>query len=73
MPSGLVGKYQRFEETYCLHLQGVFLRNADIYLQIRMALQPRKPTSTKKNPNRLTVFQKNVLRGKFGSNKEEAN
>jgi hypothetical protein len=50
-PHELVGRYQRFGEIYCLRLQGedgdnMFLRNVGICLQVHMALQPRRPTST---------------------------
>jgi hypothetical protein len=52
-PCGLVGRYQRFRGTYCLHLKGwnlkdggnMFFRNFAIYLQVHTALQLRKPTS----------------------------
>jgi hypothetical protein len=46
----LVGRYQRFEGTYCFHLQGlkysdvILLRNVDIYLQVHTALQPIRRT-----------------------------
>jgi hypothetical protein len=42
MPCRLVDRYQRFGETYCLHLQG---RNVRIYLRVHTASQPRKTTS----------------------------
>jgi hypothetical protein len=66
-PSGLVGKCQRFEGKYCLHLQGMLLRNADIYLQVHTA----QKTNIDRRIHTLTVFQNNVLRGTSGSNKEK--
>jgi hypothetical protein len=58
-PCGLVGRYQRFGGTYCLHLQrwnhfspkdrdSMFLRNVGIYLQALTALQPRTTTTCSK-------------------------
>jgi hypothetical protein len=48
-PYGPLGRYQRFRELYCLHLQGdlgeggsMFLRNLCIYLQVHTALLPPK-------------------------------
>jgi hypothetical protein len=41
-PCGLVGRYQYFRETYCLHVQGYKF----LYLQVHMALQLRRPSST---------------------------
>jgi hypothetical protein len=64
-PCGLVGRYQRFGDTYCLHLQGwsdrlyivlssqrgtIFLRNVGIYLKVNTALQPRRPTPISSPP-----------------------
>jgi hypothetical protein len=43
MQCGPVGRYQHFEGTYCLHLQGL----SGIYLQAHTALQPRRPTLTR--------------------------
>jgi hypothetical protein len=50
---GFVGRYQRFKETYCLHLylspeEGgrVFIRNFGIYVQVHTESQPRRPSST---------------------------
>jgi hypothetical protein len=39
---GLVGRCQRFGETYFLHLQGMFFRNSGIYTQVHTALLPRR-------------------------------
>jgi hypothetical protein len=54
-PCGLQGRYQRFEGTYCLHHQSwsqssILLPNVGIYLEVRTALQPRRPTSTSSPP-----------------------
>lgn len=43
---GIVGTYQRYEGTYCLHFQGLRLRqdvsgNDDTYLRVHAASQPR--------------------------------
>jgi hypothetical protein len=53
----LAGKYQRFGETYCLHVRdsnsgmkypkyggNMFLRNVGIYLQVHTVSQLRRPT-----------------------------
>jgi hypothetical protein len=57
-PCGIVGRYQRFGWTCCLHLQpssvifrtedgdSVFLRNFGIYLRVHTASQPKSKTST---------------------------
>jgi hypothetical protein len=48
MPCGLIGGYQCFAETYCLHnfipedADSIFLENVGIYLQVHMASQPRR-------------------------------
>jgi hypothetical protein len=49
-PCRLVGRYQNFGGTYCLHLSpedegSMFFRNVGIYLQVHTALQPWRPTS----------------------------
>jgi hypothetical protein len=41
MACGLVGRYQRFGRTYCLHLQGPD-NGGSIYLLVHTALQPRR-------------------------------
>lgn len=41
-PYGLEGRYQRFGESYCFHLQGrdsMIVRNVGMYLQVRTAAQ----------------------------------
>jgi hypothetical protein len=52
-PCGLVGRYQHFGGMYYTAFffspedeGSMFLRNAGIYLQVHMALLPRRPTST---------------------------
>jgi hypothetical protein len=56
-PCGIVGRYQLFGETYCLHLQGgrMFLRNADIYVQVHTTLQPKRQTSTKEQVDHMLL------------------
>jgi hypothetical protein len=51
-PCGLVGRYQHFGETYCLHFQdrpehgdSMFNRNFGIYLRVHAAPQPRRTVS----------------------------
>jgi hypothetical protein len=44
MPSGIVGTYKLCEETCCLYLQGWIA--LDTYMQVHIALQPRRPTLT---------------------------
>jgi hypothetical protein len=53
----VVGRYQRFGETYCLHLQGfhihfniedvdsMFQRNVDMHMRVYTASQPRTSSS----------------------------
>jgi hypothetical protein len=47
-PYRLVGRYRRFVEIYCLHLQGFreFLRNAGMHLRIYTASKPRRTLSS---------------------------
>jgi hypothetical protein len=61
---GPVRTYQRFGETYCLHLYGwclscwrQFIWNVGIYLQVHVALQPKRPALTRVNIKHLVRFQ----------------
>lgn len=55
-PCGLVGGYQHFGETCCIHIQScvhrkhckwrLYLRNGASYLQVNASSQPRGPVST---------------------------
>jgi hypothetical protein len=69
-PCGIVGRHQRFGETYCLHRQGdsMFLQNFGIYLRVHTASQPRRTTLTSSPPwkahspeDRGSIFLRNVL------------
>jgi hypothetical protein len=54
-PCGLVGRYEHFGESNFSPEDGdsMFLRNVGVYLQIHMALLPRRPTMTNSLPFKL--------------------
>jgi hypothetical protein len=54
---GLVGRYQRFRETYCLHLQGWSAEDGDVSLKfLYLPTSPRSVTTQETNINRNIVI-----------------